>query len=364
MIRRTLLATLATALLAVVGCSKSEAPGGTGPGAPPPAPAGPVKLTGAGATFPYPLYSKWMDEYRKLKPGVQINYQSIGSGGGIRQVIAGTVDFGATDAPMNDEEAKKAPHKLFHLPMTLGAVAVVYNVAELKAPLKLTPDVLVDIYLGKITKWNDARLKALNEGAALPAADIRVVSRSDGSGTTAVFTDYLGTVSPEWKEKVGVGKSVKWPVGLSAKGNEGVSGSVSTTPGSIGYAELAYALQTGLSMAALKSVVGEFVTPSIEAVTAAAEGVELPDSLHVSIVNSAAPKAYPISSYTYLLVYEDMPDAAKAQALSEFLWWAIHDGQKLSGTLHYAPLPAKAIGKIEARLKELKSGGKSLLGSP
>ncbi len=362
MIRRTHWMTLAGLAMTLFGCSKAVPPTEQTP-TPPPV-AATIKLTGAGATFPYPLYSKWMDEYRKVKTDVQINYQSIGSGGGIRQVIAGTVDFGATDAPMSEDEEKKAPHKLFHLPMTIGAVAIAYNVPDLTAPLKLTPEILVDIYLGKITKWNDARLRKINEGAKLPASDIRVIARSDGSGTTAVFTDYLGAVSPEWKEKVGVGKSVKWPTGLGAKGNEGVSGQVRTTPGAMGYMELAYARQTGLSMAALKAPSGDFVSPSIEGVSAAAEGVELPDSLHASLVNSAAPKAYPISSYTYLLVYEDTPDKAKAQTLSEFLWWAIHDGQKHAAALHYAPLPAPVVAKLEARLKELKSGGKALLASP
>jgi len=363
MIRRSNFITLAALALTLFGCSKAVPPAEQKPAATP-AEAAPIKLTGAGATFPYPLYSKLMDEYRKVKPDVQINYQSIGSGGGIRQVIAGTVDFGATDTPMNDEEEKKAPHKLLHLPMTIGAVAVAYNVPELTAPLKLTPEILVDIYLGRITKWNDASLRKINEGAQLPASDIRVIARSDGSGTTAVFTDYLGVVSPEWKEKVGVGKSVKWPTGLGAKGNEGVAGQVRTIPGAIGYVEVAYAKQTGLAMAALKAPSGEFVSPSIEGVSAAAEGVELPASLHASLVNSAAPKAYPISSYSYLLVYEDTPDKAKAQSLSDFLWWAIHDGQKFAAALHYAPLPARVVAKLEGRLKELKSGGKALLAVP
>lgn len=366
MIRRNyLLSTVALAALTLFGCSKSQQgdPGGAAPSNAS-ASGDVIKLNGAGATFPYPLYSKWMDEYQKLKPGVRINYQSIGSGGGIRQVIAGTVDFGATDAPMSDEEAKKAPHKLIHLPMTIGAVVVAYNLDELKTPLQLTPEVLTDIYLGKITKWNDARIQTDNPGATLPGVEIRVIARSDGSGTTAVFTDYLGAVSPEWKEKVGVGKSVRWPIGLAAKGNEGVAGQVRTTPGAIGYAELAYALQTNLKVAAVKSPSGAFVAPSIAAITAAAEGVELPDTLHASIVNSTAPNAYPISSYTYLLVYEDTKDARKAQALSEFLWWAIHDGQTHSGALHYSPLPARVVAKVEARLKELKSGGKALLARP
>jgi phosphate transport system substrate-binding protein len=319
-----------------------------------------IKLNGAGATFPYPLYSKWVSEYNKLHPDIMINYQSIGSGGGIQQIIKRTVDFGATDAPMSDDEASKAPGKLVHLPTTLGAVVIPYNLPEV-ADLKLDADALAGIFLGDIKKWNDKKIAASNAGVKLPDLDIKVAYRSDGSGTTAVFTDYLGKISPAFKEKVGVGKSVKWPVGLGAKGNEGVTGQVKTTPGSIGYVELAYAMQNKMPMATLKNASGEFVKPEVSAVTAAADGIEIPDVLHVSISNSPSKNAYPIASFTYILVYEDTPDATKGKGMAEFLWWAIHDGQKLAEPLFYAPLPAPVVTKVEAKLKTLKSGAKTLL---
>jgi phosphate transport system substrate-binding protein len=323
--------------------------------------AGPISLNGAGATFPYPLYSKWMAEYNKQFPNIRINYQSIGSGGGIRQIIAGTVDFGASDAPMKDDEAKQATGKLFHIPATIGSVVISYNVPELTETLKLTSETLTEIYLGKIKKWNDPKITADNPSAKLPAKEISVVYRTDGSGTTAVYTDYLAAVSAEWKDKVGAGKSVKWPVGLGAKGNEGVSGQVKTTPYTIGYIERAYATQNKLPMAELKNKAGKFIAPSTAAMSAAAEGVEIPAELHVSLVNSAAEAAYPITGYTYLLVYADAKDPTKGEAIAKFLWWALHDGQKFAETLDYAPLPAKVITQVEARLKELSAGGKKLL---
>ncbi|HVJ15701.1 MAG TPA: phosphate ABC transporter substrate-binding protein PstS [Polyangiaceae bacterium] len=355
---------LLLAVFALFACNKKESEQAPASGSASPAEAKDVSLTGAGATFPFPLYSKWMSEYNKLNPAVKINYQSIGSGGGIRQVVAGTVDFGATDAPMKDVEAKSAPGKLLHIPTTLGAVVVTYNVEGVKQNLKLTPDVLTGIFLGDIKKWNDAKIAGLNEGVKLPARDIAVVYRSDGSGTTSVFTDYLAAVSPTWKEKVGAGKSVKWPVGLGAKGNEGVTGQVKTTPGSIGYIELAYATQNKLPTAEIQNAAGKYVAPSLEAVSAAAAGVEMPDTLHATIVNASGEAAYPISSYTYLLVYEDAKDAVKGEALAKFLWWATHDGQKFANALDYAPLPATVVTKIEARLKTLKSGSKVLLTGP
>ena len=338
----------------------TDSKGGRAP-SPAPSQAAPVSLNGAGATFPYPLYSKWISEYNKQFPNIRINYQSIGSGGGIRQVIAGTVDFGATDAPMKDDEAKQAPGKLLHIPATIGAVVVSYNVPELSEPLKLSSEALVDIYLGKIKKWNDPKIAADNANAKLPAKEISVVYRTDGSGTTNVYTDYLSAVSAEWKEKVGVGKSVKWPVGLGAKGNEGVSGQVKTTPYTIGYIERAYATQNKLPMVELKNRSGKFVAPTTAAMSAAAEGVEMPAELNVSLVNSAAETAYPITGYTYLLVYADSKDAAKGEAIAKYLWWALHDGQKFAESLDYAPLPAKVITLVEARLKELTAGGKKLL---
>lgn len=276
-------------------CNKTDATaekGGSSP-APIPSQAGPVSLNGAGATFPYPLYSKWIAEYNKQFPNVRINYQSIGSGGGIRQVVAGTVDFGATDAPMKDDEAKQAPGKLLHIPTTIGAVVLCYNLPEVTGALRLTPEVLADIYLGKIKKWNDPKIAADNSDAKLPAKDISVVYRTDGSGTTSVYTDYLSSVSAEWKDKVGAGKSVKWPVGLGAKGNEGVTGQIKTTPYTIGYTERAYATQNKLPMAELKNKAGKFVAPTTAAMSAAAEGVEMPPELHVSIANAAGETAYP-----------------------------------------------------------------------
>jgi phosphate transport system substrate-binding protein len=323
--------------------------------------AGPVSLNGAGATFPYPLYSKWIAEYNKQFPNIRINYQSIGSGGGIRQIIAGTVDFGATDAPMKPDEAKQAPGKLLHIPATIGGVVISYNLPEAGESLKLSPDVLTDIYLGKIKKWNDPRIAADNAAAKLPDKDIAVVYRTDGSGTTAVFTDYFAAVSPEWKEKVGAGKSVKWPVGLGAKGNEGVSGQIKTTPYTIGYMERAYATQNKLPMAELKNKAGKFIAPSVAAMSAAAEGIEMPPELYVSLVNSSAEQAYPITGYTYLLVYADAKDSAKGEAIAKYLWWALHDGQKFAESLDYAPLPPKVVTQVEARLKELSAGGKKLL---
>jgi phosphate transport system substrate-binding protein len=329
--------------------------------APIPSQAGPISLNGAGATFPYPLYSKWIAEYNKQFPNIQINYQSIGSGGGIRQIIAGTVDFGATDAPMKEDEAKQAPGKLLHIPTTIGAVVLCYNLPDVKETLKLTPEVLADIYLGKIKKWNDPRIAADNGGTKLPDKEIAVVYRTDGSGTTNVYTDYLSAVSAEWKDKVGAGKSVKWPVGLGAKGNEGVTGQLKTTPYTIGYTERAYATQNKLPMAELKNKSGKFVAPTTPAMSAAAEGVEMPAELYVSLVNSAAESAYPIAGYTYLLVYADAKDGTKGEAIAKYLWWALHDGQKFAESLDYAPLPAKVVTLVEARLKELSAGGKKLL---
>src|SRR6478609_4639038 len=258
-----------------------------------------ISLTGAGATFPYPLYSKWISEYNKLNPNVKINYQSIGSGGGIRQITANTVDFGATDAPMKEDEAKQATGKLFHIPATIGAIVIAYNLPDVGVTLKFSPEVLVGIYAGKIRVWNDPKIQADNAQAKLPAKDIAVVYRTDGSGTTAVFTDYLGKVDAEWKQKVGVGKVVSWPTGLGAKGNEGVTGQVKTTPYTIGYIERAYASQNKLPMAELKNKAGKFVAPTIEAMAAAADAVEMPGELFVSLADAEGEGAYPITSYSY-----------------------------------------------------------------
>ena len=307
------------------------------------APAAAQDLTGAGATFPFPLYSKWFNEYA-AKKGVKINYQPIGSGGGIRQLSEQTVDFGATDAPMSDAELAKAKGgAVLHIPTVLGAVVVTYNVPELTRPLRLDGATLADVFLGKITKWNDARLAALNPGMKLPATDILVVHRSDGSGTSYVFTDYLTSVSPAWATAPGRGKEVQWPVGLGAKGNDGVAGQVKQTPGAIGYVELAYAKQNKLAYANLKNAKGQFVTPSIAAVTAAAAGAaaKLPSNTdyRVSIVNATGAGAYPISSFTWLLVYKTQTDAAKGKKLVDFVRWALTEGEKSAAALDYAPLP-------------------------
>jgi len=315
-------------------------------------------LTGAGATFPYPLYSKWFDAYA-TSSGVKINYQSIGSGGGIRQLSEQTVDFGASDAPMSDAEMAKAKGgPVLHIPTALGAVVLVYNLPDLSAPLKLTGDVIAAIFQGQLTKWNDARIAALNPGAKLPATDILVVHRSDGSGTSYVFTDYLASVSPAWAAKPGKGKEVQWPVGLGAKGNEGVAGQVKQTPGAIGYVELAYATQNKMSMASVKNANGEFVAPSIASVTAAAAGAagKLPPTTdyRVSIVNAPGAGVYPISSFTWIIAYAKQADSAKGKKLTDFLRWALNDGQGMESSLDYAPLPEGMRTALLTRLDSIK----------
>ena len=349
---RTFLALCSLALLAGCGDGSKKSPADGG--APAQATASGSDLTGAGATFPYPLYSKWFNEYA-TKTGVKINYQSIGSGGGIRQLSEQTVDFGATDAPMSDAELAKAKGgAVLHIPTVLGAVVVTYNVPGLSRALRLDGATLADVFLGKITKWNDVRLAALNPGIKLPATDILVVHRSDGSGTSYVFTDYLSAVSSAWAAKPGKGKEVQWPVGLGAKGNEGVAGQVKQTPGSIGYVELAYAKQNKLAYADLRNAKGQFVTPSIQAVTAAAAGAaaRLPSNTdyRVSVVNAAGSGAYPISSFTWLLVYRTQTDAAKGKQLVDFVRWALTDGEKSAAALDYAPLPAAMARQLVRQL--------------
>ncbi|HEV7596014.1 MAG TPA: phosphate ABC transporter substrate-binding protein PstS [Gemmatimonadaceae bacterium] len=314
-----------------------------------------VDLTGAGATFPNPIYSKWFSDYAK-STGVKINYQSIGSGGGIRQLSEQTVDFGASDSPMSDQEianAKGGP--VLHFPTVMGAVVITYNVPGLKRPLNLSGDVVADIFAGKITKWNDARIVAQNRGVPLPNSDILVVHRSDGSGTTYIFSDYLSAVSPSWSSTLGKGKEIKW-VGLGAKGNEGVAGQVKQTPGSVGYVELAYAKQNGLAFANLKNASGRYITPSIASVTAAAAGAKLPKNTdyRVSIVNAAGKDSYPISSMTWILVYQKQPDAVKGAKLVNFLRWAYKDGEKAASSLDYAPLPAPIVAQLQSRLKTIQ----------
>lgn len=327
-----------------------------------PAAAAVVTVTGAGATFPYPLYSKWFYEYSNSHPGLNFNYQSIGSGGGIRQITAGTVDFGASDAPMTDEEMAKLPGPILHIPTAIGAVTVVYNLGGVGSGLKLAQDVLVDIYLGKITKWNDPRIASVNPGLKLPGTEIVVATRSDGSGTTDIFTNYLSTVSVEWRAKVGRGKSIRWPVGLGGKGNEGVAGLVKQTPGAVGYVELAYAKQNKMAMAALKNREGTFILPSIESTSAAAAGAAktMPADFRVSLVNAPGKDSYGICGMTWLLVYKSQKDPAKGKALVSFLKWAIRDGQKIGPTLDYAPVPKPVVDMVDKALTQITYRGKSL----
>jgi len=344
---RTLAAVVALALVAACGDSSKKNVSTAG-----------ADLTGAGATFPYPLYSKWFDAYSS-KTGVKINYQSIGSGGGIRQLSEQTVDFGGTDAPMSDAELAKAKGgAVLHIPTALGAVAVIYNLAEVTQPLKLTGDVLAAIYQGQISKWGDARIASLNPGVKLPATDILVVHRSDGSGTSYVFTDYLANISSAWAANPGKGKEVQWPVGLGAKGNDGVAGQVKQTPGAIGYVELAYANQNKLSAAMLKNAAGEYVAPAIASVTAAAAGAsaKLPSTTdyRVSIVNASGTGVYPISSFTWIILYQKQPDPVKGKTLVDFLRWALSDGQAMEAPLDYAPLPDAMRSALMAKLDTVK----------
>ncbi len=314
-----------------------------------------MQLNGAGATFPYPIYSKWFNVYIQVDPNVRFNYQSIGSGGGIKQITEGTVDFGASDGPMTDEQLAAAPGKILHFPTVMGAVVLTYNAEDVATGLKLTPEAIAGIYLGKITKWNDPAIASANAGVTLPPRDIIVVHRSDGSGTSYIFTDYLSKVSRDWNNKVGKGTSVNWPVGLGGKGNEGVTGLVKQTPFSIGYVELIYAKNNDLPIADVKNKGGSFVTPSLESVTAAAAAgaASMPDDFRVSITDAPGGSAYPISGFTWLLVYEKQKDPAKGKKLVQFLDWMMHDGQKQASALQYAPLPPQVIAKETAALQKV-----------
>jgi phosphate transport system substrate-binding protein len=315
-----------------------------------------AQINGAGATFPFVIYSKWFDEYNKLHPNVRINYQSQGSGAGIRQVTAQTVFFGATDGPMTDEQLLAAPGKILHFPTVLGAVVPVYNIPNVNAELKFTGQVLADIFLGKITKWNDPAIVKLNAGVNLPATDITVVHRSDGSGTTYIWVDYLAKLSPEWKSKVGVGTSPNWPTGIGGKGNEGVAGLVRQTPGSLGYVELIYALQTKISYGLVQNMAGEFVKGSVESVTLAAASAagKMPADFRVSITNAPGKGVYPISSFTWLLLYENPKDKATSKIMVDFMKWALTDGQKFAAPLGYAPLPEEVVKLEMAALAKVK----------
>src|SRR5437764_11587827 len=314
------------------------------------------EITGAGATFPNPIYSKWFSEYNKLHPNVKINYQSIGSGGGIRQLSNGTVFFGASDGPMTNDQILAAGFRILHLPTVLGGVVPVYNIPGVGAELRFTGPVLADIYLGKITRWNDPAIRAANPGVNLPGDDITVVHRSDGSGTSYIFCDFLAKVSPEWKQKVGVATSVNWPAGVGAKGNEGVSGLVKQTPGAIGYVELVYALQNKIAYAAMQNKSGDFVAASLDSVTAAANAAAatMPDDFRISITNSDAKGAYPLSSFTWLLLYQNPVDKERGRIMSDFVAWALTDGQKDAPALGYAPLPASVVEKEKAALTKIQ----------
>lgn len=339
---RAVLAQLAAVALIgltlAAGCSSGGGRGG-------------VALTGAGATFPYPLYTKWVSEYARVAPGVAINYQSIGSGGGIRQITERTVDFGASDAPMTDEQLAKAGGVL-HIPTCVGAVVLAYNVEGVGPGLKLGPEAVAGIFLGEVKRWDDPKIKADNPDMALPERPIVTIHRSDGSGTTKIFLDYLSAVSPAWAKGPGSGTSVSWPGGLGAKGNEGVAGQIQSQPNSIGYVELAYATQNGMPMATLKNKAGKLVAPSLESTTAAARGAaaRMPEDLRVSIVDAEGEDAYPIAGFTFILLRSKQQDAARGKALAGFLSWALSDGQKLTADLHYASLPAEVVEKAKERL--------------
>jgi len=314
-----------------------------------------TNLNGAGATFPNPIYQKWFSEYHNAHKDVQINYQSIGSGGGIQQLTSGTVDFGASDGPMTDEQLSKVSGKVFHIPTVLGAVVPTYNINGVSGELKFTGDLLADIYLGNIKNWNDPRLAKANPGVKFPDEEIVVVHRSDGSGTTYIFTDYLSKVGSAWKDKVGKGTSVNWPAGLGGKGNEGVSGMVKQTEGSIGYVELIYAVSNKMPYGSVQNAAGSFVKASLESVTAAAASVkDMPDDFRVSITNAPGKDAYPISSFTWLLVPAEWADAAKQKAFVDFLTWMVDEGQTMTSALQYAPLPKNVAVKVKARIKEVK----------
>jgi phosphate transport system substrate-binding protein len=360
-VTKTIWVALAAFALAACGGEGSKTSGGSGAsGAVATSSSGAVDLTGAGATFPFPLYSKWFSDYAREK-GVRINYQPIGSGGGIRQLGEGTVDFGASDSPMSDAEMAKAKGgAVLHVPTVLGAVVLIYNVPELTQPLRLSGPVIAEIFRGTIKRWNDGRIAALNPGVSLPAKDILIVHRSDGSGTTFIFSDYLAAVSPEWAKAPGKGKELRWPTGLGAKGNEGVSGQVKQLPGAIGYVELNYATQNQLAYASVQNAAGQFVRPSTASVTAAAAGAlaTLPPTTdyRVSVVNAPGAEAYPISSFTWLLLYRNQPDTAKGRKLVDFVRWALTQGAQSATALDYAPLPKAMADRILQRLDSLHVG--------
>jgi phosphate transport system substrate-binding protein len=312
-----------------------------------------MMINGAGATFPYPIYSKWFDEYAKVDPSVRFNYQSIGSGGGQKQILAQTVDFGASDGPMSDDNLAKAPGKLLHIPTVAGADVVAYNLPGNPA-LKFDANTIAGIFLGQIKKWNDPKIATLNPGVTLPDQEVVVVHRSDGSGTTYIWTDYLSKISSEWKTKVGTNTSVNWPTGIGGKGNEGVAGQIKQTPGAVGYVELIYAVQNKMPYADVRNAAGEFVKASLESITAAMATAQIPDDFRFSMTNAPGRGAYPIAGATWLLVYEQQKDATKGKKLVEFLKWAAKDGEKMAQDLQYAPLPESLQQRVLKRIDEIK----------
>jgi phosphate transport system substrate-binding protein len=324
-----------------------------------------IRLTGAGATFPYPVYSKWVLEYTRIRPHIEINYQSIGSGGGIRQFIDRTVDFGATDGPMADSQIALVRGNVLHIPTVLGAVVPAYNLPGVSQQLRFTPEVLAGIFLGQIATWSDSRIAAANPGVRLPGQEIIVVHRSDGSGTTYVWTDYLSKVSAEWAQRVGRSTAVNWPVGLGGRGNEGVASTVRRTPGAIGYVELVYALQNRIPYGLVRNRSGQFINATLESTTGAAAGAMASlganTDFRVSITDPQGADVYPIASYTWVLIPSQMSDQARARALLEFLWWATHEGQRYATELGYAPLPARVVELLEPRLKSVTVGGRAVL---
>lgn len=340
-----------------MACKPDDSSDGTGTGS--------IRLQGSGASFPKPIYEKWVNEYQKLNPNVKIDYQSTGSGAGQNAIITRTVDFGASDDPMKDEDMQKADGELVHIPTVLGAVVMTYNLEGVDKPLKLTPEVIAGIYMGDIKKWNDPKIKADNGDVNLPDTDILPVYRADSSGTTAVFTDYLSKTVPAFGEKIGSSKQPNWVkgVGTGAPRNDGVMGQVKQTPNTIGYVEIAFAKANNLPTALIKNKAGNFVEATIDNISAAAAGAvkDMPDDMRIKITDAEGENAYPISSFTYILAYKDQKDAVKGKALVDFLWWAIHDGSKFARDLHYAPLPAEMVAKVEARIRSITSGGKALL---
>jgi len=342
--------------LSIVGC------GAQNPSTPGKETAAPVNLTGAGSTFVYPLLNQQIEEYRKTNPSITINYQGVGSGAGIKQVSEQTVDFGATDGPMTDEQIKGAKGgTILHIPLTLGAEAVTYNVPNAPKNLKIAPTVLADIFLGKVTNWNDKRIATDNPGISLPDLKITVAHRSDGSGTTYIFSDYLSSVSPEWLSKAGKGTSLNWPAGVGGKGNAGVAGVVQQTPGAIGYVELAYAVQNSLAFGMMQNKEGKWLAPSLQGASAAAAAAKIPDDMRVSIVNAPGAEVYPIAGFSWALIYQDQKDKAKGTALVNFLNWTIHDGQNLSEALQYAKLPTALVSREETMLKSITTQGQPIL---